>query len=60
MPTPPTFSRLDAADTRQLAEEMSAEVAAKKQQPRITNAHFAIALVVVSIAFAVFAYLLLW
>jgi len=59
MPTP-TFSRLDPANSREVAKDLAREVAQVEAQPNITNKQFVIALVVVAIAFAVFAYLLLW
>ncbi|MBA2545139.1 MAG: hypothetical protein H0V17_36185 [Deltaproteobacteria bacterium] len=56
----PTFSHLDAADTRQIADEMAADAARQRLQPRITNAQFVLGVLLVAIAFAVFAYFVLW
>lgn len=49
-----TLDRLDAADTRQLAEQMV--VAAK--QPEVTNLQFVIGLLVIAVALGAFAWLL--
>jgi len=51
-----TFSRLDAANTRELAERMVVET----HQPQVSNRQFGIAMAAVVLALIAFAFVLLW
>lgn len=51
-----TFSRLDAANTRELAERMVVET----HQPHVSNRQFGLALAAVVVALVLFAFVLLW